>query len=438
MAETVTIVGGTVAALVAALSAACRGCQVALYVDPARIGGSFAGVVAGQRRLDLGPRLFELDYEGSAPRPISAFDPENGNHRPVIHAVATFIRSILGDDLRPAAEPEMWIGGGRTRCPLMTADLSSLPGALSAEDRACILTDARTTALADATLEQASIDQHGPRLHALLIAPVCAKQHRGWPDLPAADRRKLWAALFHPATVTQAFAGRPIDFRPHRPVATTRTHQAHPFVDRLMQAVRAQPHIAVLPAGPLTGVEAAPSGCLALRFGSHAIRVPAEGCAIGAPPDQVFRAAGTAWRPDRMVASIMWLEVPDHAVRHAPSTLMIAEPAMRVLRISNAGSIGGHTTFAVEFGAGRPCGAEASSALRSTGLVGIDAVVRLVHAVSAPGAPVASCGNRATFQAAAAQVGDWGVDLLAGARRFGFDSLNDQIADGLHFGECRC
>src|SRR5262245_5851331 len=122
------IVGGSVGCLVAALTAARGGRSVRLYMNPARAGGSFAGLAIRQRRLNLGVRLFELDYEDSAEtrRPISTFDPERDNHRPFIDAVAATLRDLLADDLVPATTPELWLSGRRGQCIHFTADVSQL------------------------------------------------------------------------------------------------------------------------------------------------------------------------------------------------------------------------------------------------------------------------------------------------------------------------
>ncbi len=334
----------------------------------------------------------------------------------------------------------MWLAGRLTRCPLMTVDLSGLPAALPHADRIRIRAEPRATPPGSPglTLEHASLAQHGPTLHARLIAPLCAKQHAAWTTVPAAERRKLWAALFHPATISEAFENRPITFRPHRPFATTGSHQLHPFVQRLWRAVLAEPGIAAIPAGPLVALHQAAPGTVTLRFPTVSMQLPAETCILGTAPDQAFPAAGLDWQPERLRAAVVWIEAATDDVCEAPSSLLIPDPAIPVLRISHAGTADGRTTLAIEFGATPLCPDAATAALHGTGLVRAGAALHPIHRLSGPAQLVPSPANRAAFLEAAARVTALGVHLLGGLRRFGFDSLNDQVADGLHFGECRC
>ena len=451
MAEALTVVGESIASLALSLAAARHGRPVHLYIDPKRIGGSFAGLLCGERRFDLGCRLFELEYENVSARPLSTFDPLQDNHRPFIHEVAAFIRDILQEELQPAATPEMWIHGGKTRCPLMTVDLSEFPSALSATDRAVIEEQAHrilntpsnllrdTNAAPDATLCDASMAQHGARLHSLLIEAICVRQYVGWQQVLATERRKLWAALFHTRTVFEAFAGLPITFRPHRPFATTRQGTAHLFVRRLYQAVQACSRITVLPAGALKQFKLLPGNSLQLAFADGtSLQVPGDACAIGTPPEPLFTAAAIPYRPERLTASLLWVDVAERHVLSVPSSLMVCDTEPAVLRISNAGRTADQQGFAVEFGDAEPDFAIAVAALKQMKLVTGQAEVKLVHQVKAAAqvAPVAASRN--AFETARRGLEHFSGVLLGGSRRFGFDSLNDQIADALFYGECLC
>jgi hypothetical protein len=441
MTDSLTVVGGSVASLVFSLMAARGGRHINLYVDPARVGGSFAGVAAGERRFDLGSRLFELEYEEPETRPISAFDPQQENHRPYIGAVADFLRDILREDLRLAATPEMLICGRRTRCVLMTVDLSDLPYALPDFERALVLEQIRqilatspVPATADRTLHDASLAQHGQRLHTLLIEAVCSKQYPQWPSVLATERRKLWAALFQPETLFQAFAGLPIAFRPHRPFHTTVEGVAYPFVRRLFQAVQEESQIAIVPTASLTGLHCDPSGVARLQFGGDMeVRVPGQRCVLGVQPEALFAASGIAYAPERIHASILWVDVAEHDVETVPSTLMICDPNLTVLRISNAGRKPGWQSFAIEFGDASPDLAEACAALHQAGLVRDGAVVRIAHQISGPAQVAPTMANRRIFETALRNIEPFAGILLSGARRFGFDALNDQIVDAMYY-----
>jgi hypothetical protein len=441
MANSLTVIGGSIASLAMSLLTARRGIHVDLYLDPSRIGGSFGGIAVGDRRFDLGSRLFELQYEDPCSLPISAFDSQQDNHRPFIASVAEFIRDILKEDLTPAPTPEMWINGHRTRCVLMTVDLSDLPSALSSADRALVLEQSRRIletsphpTITHQTLCEASVAQHGQRLHTLLTEAVCAKQYAGWRDVPASERRKLWVALFHAQTVFEAFAGLPITFRPHRPFFTTVEAVAHPFVRRLYQAVQAASQIAIIPAGSLTSLSFTSHGMVNLRFGQEiAIQAQSERCVLGLPPESLFAASGVEYAPERITSSIVWIDVAERHIKSVPSTLMICDPDLRALRISNAGRTPGWQTFAVEFGSMAPSYLFAVAALQRSGLVADGAEVRLAHQITGPSQIAPTAANRSIFEAALTHLTPFRGVLLGGARRFGFESLNDQLADALYY-----
>jgi hypothetical protein len=67
------------------------------------------------------------------------------------------------------------------------------------------------------------------------------------------------------------------------------------------------------------------------------------------------------------------------------------------------------------------------------------AVVRIAHQVSGPAQVAPTMANRIAFEIALRGLEPFPGILLGGARRFGFDGLNDQIADALyHLGATLC
>jgi hypothetical protein len=69
------VAGGTVAALVAADAAAAAGAAVELLLPHRNVGGGFAPLRLGERRLDRGLRALELRYEGTGdPPPLEDYD----------------------------------------------------------------------------------------------------------------------------------------------------------------------------------------------------------------------------------------------------------------------------------------------------------------------------------------------------------------------------
>ena len=197
--------------------------------------------------------------------------------------------------------------------------------------------------------------------------------------------------------------------------------------------------IAVIPAGPVKQLSFDRAGAVRIRFaGLPELRLPGEQCAIGDAPEQVFAAAGLPYKPERITTSILWVDVAESDVDDAPSALTVCDPELPVLRISGAGSMPGARCFAIEFGCLPPSAAAAAAALRQTGVVRRHAVVKPVHQVSGPAQTVPSAANRQAFEAARTVLAAFRGTLLGGARRFGFDGLNDQIADALYFGATRC
>lgn len=440
MREPAFIIGGSVASLVAALAAAEAGRPVRLFFDPARAGASFAGIAVGDRRFDLGTRLFELDYEGDDRRPIADFHPDRDGHRPFIGHIARFVRDICQDTLRPAPVPEMWIAGERIKCPLMTVDLTDLARVISPADRTLILQDTQALSPAsepgDESLVTASLARHGRRLHDLVIQAVCAKQWPRWGETMASERRKLWAALFHPQTIREAFGGRTVAFRPHRPFEMTLPGQSFTFVRRLVERVRASPWITVHSVPAPSHLQVA-DGMLTIRFNdAMTVTLPSAAAAIGLSPEQMFAASAIPFEQERIVSSLLWCEAPEADCRRIPSCLTISDPGLDAFRLSSAGP----GAFCVEFGAA-PCSLEAARhALEATGTIRPGAPLRVLHQLTGPAQPAPIKANRDHFAEALGRFKAMGFrgTLLGAARRFGWGSLNDQIADGLHFGATQC
>jgi hypothetical protein len=440
MREPAVIIGGSIASLVAALSAARSGRRTTLFCDPARVGAGFSGVKVDHRHFDLGTRLFELEYEGEDRRPITDFRPDHDGHRPFIDDIARFIRSICGDHLRAAPDPEMWIAGRRIKCPLMTVDLTDLARAVSPADRASILRDCRTlppvTAPGDESLMTASLARHGQRLHDLIIRVTCGKQWEHWGETMASERRKLWAALFHPQTICEVFAGEPVTFQPHRPFAMLRSGQAFHFVRRLIQLVQASHLITLRPVSAPTYLQVA-AGTLTVRFGdTEALSFPAQQTAIGLSAEQLFAAAAIPFEQARITSSLLWCEVPRGDLRQVPSCLTIADPELTAFRLSSAGP----EALCIEFGAALCCLEGARAALEATGTIRPGSSLRALHQLTGPAQPAPSKANRDRFAEAIGRFNEFGFagSLLGAARRFGWGSLNDQIADGLYYGATRC
>ncbi len=456
------IVGSSVGCLAIALQRAERGRRTRLYLQKGREGGSFHGLHVDGRDLDLGVRLFELDYEDAPAErlPISAFDRDHHNHRPFIDAVAAFIRRFVGDDLR-RVEPEMLVAGRRGRCIHFTADLSGLSDLLDAGDRAVmrgqietILQDpaakdwrfqpGRPARLDDIGLATASIDNQGALFHERFVHPHCARQTSGWEQTIASERRKLWMALFHPTTVAEALDRRPASFRPYRPFDRAR---AGLLVERVLEALHRSALIEVVPVGRLA------------RFASHgdtaildfaetrdgpgrSIEIEADRSILGLTGEELFPAAGLVYAPERIRSGVAWVEMPESEILYWPALLSIHDPAMTILRVSTTsdGAPPGWRIATIETGSEAPDIDAIRTELEAIGVVSSGATARLVKSFHGPAQVAANFDNRARFAMARdgfAQLG-WAGTLLGPARRFGFESLNDQIVEALHTAEASC
>ncbi|MDB5371332.1 MAG: hypothetical protein JWP20_2890, partial [Roseomonas sp.] len=345
MAEALHVVGGSIASLMAALAAG-RHRPVELYADPARAGGGFGGLPVGGLRLNLGMRLLELDYEdGPAQRlPLGRYDPAMHDHRPFADTIRALVAGLAGDAL-VRVTPEMGFGRQRAPCALTTADIATLPPLLAPETRARIAAEAaalladpapppwrflphRPAALDGVGLEAASRDNHGATLHALLLAPVAGRLDPGWANCPAGHRRKLWAALFHPLTVLEAFRDGRTGFRPHRPFWTLRDEGMAGLVGRIMAALKAMPLVRLHPVGRLERLSRRGAE-LVLDFGgpgarpARRARLPAAATVIGLGAEEAFAAAGIAYAPARLSAGFAWMRVAERDLLHGPAALLL-------------------------------------------------------------------------------------------------------------------
>jgi hypothetical protein len=456
------IVGSSVGCLATALLLAERGRPVRIFLQPGREGGSFHGMSSAGRHLDLGVRLFELDYE-DAPEtrlPVARFDRERCNHRSFIDDVAKFIRRFVGPDIE-RVEPEMLVSGRRGRCIHFTTDLSGLPDLLDRDDRdrmraqvAAILADpappswrfaaGRVAQLDDIELPQASIDNHGALFHERLVRAHCALQAPDWEQTIASERRKLWMALFHPATLAEALDGKPSSFKPYRPFYRAR---AGLLVERLVAALQAEPLVEIVAVGRLTKLaihgtaatlDFAESGATPAR----ALEIAAADSVLGLAGEELFPAAGIAYGPERTRCGVAWVEIPDADILSWPALLSIHDPAMTILRISttNGGAPAGWRIATVETGSAAPDIDAIRRELETMGIVRSGSTMRLLTSFHGPAQTAATFRNRAAFQAARdafAALG-WPGIVLGPARRFGFESLNDLIVEALFLAETSC
>jgi hypothetical protein len=456
------IVGSSVGCLATALLLAERGRSVRIFLQPGREGGSFHGLHLEGRCLDLGVRLFELDYEDAPGErlPPAAFDRDCHNHRPFIDHVAAFIRRFVGEDIE-RVEPEMFLAGRRGRCIHFTTDLTGLPDLLGSEDRAriraevgAILADpaappwrfqeGRAAQLDDVALPAASIDNHGALFHDRLVRIHCRRQSPDWEETIASERRKLWMALFHPATLAAALDGTPSSYRPYRPFYRAR---AGLLVERLLAALRRAPLVEIVKVGRATrfstmGETATIDFAEAGGAPARSVVLAAGASVLGLSGEELFPAARIAYAPERLRCGVAWLEIPESEILSWPALLSIHDPAMTILRVSttSGGAPAGWRIATVETGSDTPSLDAIRAEIEAIGLVRTGASIRLLKSFHGPAQTAATFGNRAAFAAArhAFVAQGWTGIVLGPARRFGFESLNDLIVEALYTAEGQC
>jgi hypothetical protein len=450
-----TVVGGTMAALVAADAIAAQGRPVRLLVPERGVGGGFAAMRRDGRTLELGVRLLELDFEDteSSSPPLDDYVAGTTTARPWARLIGDWVRELAGDGLREIARPEMVLDGRRVDDVLFTVDLSGLAKALGAAEREQMLSEVRAALatngddagvlaphaadrFADMTLEEASLANHGATFHQRIIAPLCDKVIAGGAAAVCAPlRRKVWAPLFYPRTLAQALNGEPIDFRPARSFHTISPDGCGALVDLLLTRLRARPTASVETAGDLQGVAAA-DGTVTLSFSDHApITVRRPILALSA--DALFAATGIPYAVQRITTAIAWLEVDAPDAASVPELAHVLDPANPVLRVSRGGAgAPSRALLTVELrhdADPETLGTAAHDGLIAAGLLEDGVATDTVMAARRPTFPVPDANTLTAFATAREHFDALGLDveLAGGGLDVTADTLNDQLLQGL-------
>jgi hypothetical protein len=452
--DPVVVVGGSVAALVAADALGRRGDAVELHLPERGVGSGFLPIEAGGRKLELGPRIVELAYDdvvGAAP-PLESYRPGPHGHRPFLALVQQFVLDLAGDDLAPIREPEIVLDGRRGGDVVLGGDLSSLSTLLAPDDRAQIASEARQQAadegprglldpsredeLWSSTLAEASMRNHGPTFHARVIDAIAGKILPGGSSaVIAALRRKIWLPLFWPETLAAACDGT-LAYRPARPMHTIAGGGMGAVVQRLLDRIDASPSVVCRRVARLAAVERADGGYV-LRYDGGA-ETPARAVVAGCPPEELFGAVGVEYAPERVRAAIAWLDVDDDRLLDAPSVVFAADESVDAFRVSEstAEPVPGRHTFSCELRAGIDAADLDAAAPRSLVQLGVvadvnDATVVRSGVVDAFATP--SLANAQAFVAAASAFEERnpGVEVVGGALLFAADSFNEQVVQGL-------
>jgi hypothetical protein len=450
-----TVVGGSIAALVAADARLRRGGPVELLLPRRGVAGGFAPLEVAGRRLGLGVRLLEIDREDAGdPPPLSEYVAGPSGPGPFVRTLAEWTRELAGERLREADGLAMVTGGRLVDDIYFTVDLEGLRAALppgEADRTAAEAAEARRRAgdagvlgaghdLRAISLDDASRRNHGAAFHERFIAAMCRKIHPGGAAaVPAALRRKVWMPLFHPRTLEAAAAGRPTGYRPHRPFHTVEPGGVGALVALLLARIAASPRARVVRAGRLLRAERAPDGHgggvrLTTEDGGHgAVRRPV----IGVAAPELFAAVGAAYDGPRLPMSIAWAEVDERDVLALPAVVHVPDPGIDAFRISPGDPPGpGRRALTLEMRHDLPAGQVDDAvrrALVGAGLVREGAPVEVVHRLAGPAMPDPGSAAQEAFAAARARLQEAALDaeVVGGAAAFGADSFNEQVIQGL-------
>lgn len=452
MPEPVVIVGGQIAGLVAADALARAGRDVRLVLPARGAGGGFLPMERDGRRLELGVRVLELGYEDDAdPAPLSSYVPGFGGHRAHTRRIAELFGDLVGPErIVDLPAPQVVLDGILRPDVFFTVDLSGLRELLGEARMARVEREAAVALerggdagvlagdLADLTLQEASLANHGPTLHEALIAPPADKFLAGGATRAlAAWRRKVWMPLFWPRTLAEACNGGP-RFRPQRRLSTVRDGGPGEVVRALLARVQASDRVTI-ETGALRSVH--PDGALDVE-GLGVIRPtrPILACA----PKELFPAARIPYEVERARSVIAWVEVAERDLLCDPTLVHVVDPHNPIARVSEGASTPtpGRRLLTVELRHdldAEGIDAAAVRGLAEAGLVLENARVLPIFRGAMPTFDAPTAHTRATFEAARAAFAalELDVTVVGGASAPGADALNEQVVAGLAAAEAR-
>jgi hypothetical protein len=456
MAAPQVVVGGTIASLVVADRLAAAGRPVELHVPERGVGGGFVPIAAGDRRLDLGVRLIELSYddEVTAAPPLRDYRPGPHGHRPYLQLIDEFVDGLVGGELVTVPTPQTSIDGAWVDDYVLTGNLAGVMGALPDDERAAMADEAARRLEVEGphgvfapgrederwgrTLDDVGRAHAGDLFHDRLMESLAAKiLPGGCSAIVAALHRKIWLPLFHPVTVWEACAGR-LGYEPDRTFFTVAGGGMGEVARRLIDRVTSSPLVRVEPSGALVGLTPRAGTEVELRFAAGSSLVT-DRPVLGVGADELFGAAGVAFEAQRVVATMVWVDVPDEDTVAVPSALFSLEPDIGVFRVTEnlADRRPGYRTLCCELDHRADDESAwhdvARSALVELGMVVPSARVESVTAASRPAYPRPGPSDLAAFRESRAHYGERAIPavVVGGATAFGADSFNEQVVQAL-------
>ncbi|WP_210493194.1 hypothetical protein [Patulibacter sp. SYSU D01012] len=426
------VVGGTLAALVAADALGAAGVPVRLLAPTHDLAGALLPARREGRTLLPPPRLLRLDGAGVGVWAAGVL----GTTPAVLDDAATVEAGRL--------EPDVLLHPGDPR------PYARLPEAVRDELRREVhavraafgddgLLDAdHEDALAGMTLAEASVGQHGPAFHRRWVGPRAAKAAPGGArSIAAALRHAAWTPLVRPATLAaaldpdEALAG--VEAPPH----TLAPELVGVLVERLVARLRSRASVVVEVVGGLRRVGPGGGGGTALEFlAGPPVTAWRPLLAIGA--GELFPAAGVPYDVPRLRAVTAWVEGDAAALAEVPQLTHVLDPAVPVVRVAPGGvPLGpGRTLLVVELRAFVEDAAIARTAvegLRDAGLAARDAPLASVLNAARPAHPAPTPALLEAYGRARAAYDALGLDatLAAGARGPACGALAAQVQQGL-------
>lgn len=448
------VVGGSIAAFVAADQLANEGVDVELFLPTRCVGGGFAAHEIGDHRVELGSRLLDLPLDREANESqtdLVAGDPGSAGFRQFLPMAEAYVRELAGEDLRPVSVALTDAGEVRVRDWMVDGNLS---GILELIDRDRVLRErircevaanldescrrgfgarglfANPHGLAGASLLSASRAHTGRTFHERFVEPFAARIVDGGSAGVAADlHRKIWMPLFWPGTLASALAEGQLE-EPFHPSYTLRNGGLALLVERLIARVTAHPLVAVRRHGALAHIESE-RGASLLQMADGA-RVHARLPILGVNPAELFEAVGSAYSPHRMTSTMCWVEVAGGSV---PDTLWLLDADRPVFRVSRNQADDGPTVVCCEVAwwvRAQEIEASATAELVRAGIIEHTDQASVLTIARIEGVDAPSPQNRRRFQASQEHLGRLNLDVIvAGASEFGADSLTEQVAQGL-------
>ena len=361
------IIGGGVGSLVGAATAAKAGARVSLLLSGGGIGAGFASLHHDDYLLDIGCRRFDFTTDPTK-LPLEDYTP-GVRTRPFANHVQSFVTDDLGLEIVATSAPQLSYEGKRAPDFATSLDLTSLPDLFSAANLAAtfdetggILRNPSPSSfmlggtswpdLSSATLEEASLVNHGPTFHAQVIQPFANKLFPGgWQTMPADLAAKIWTPIFFPSTINQGCRREMERGRP--PVTYFYPAGGHfgEFIDRLRALIEQHPNIQIISPFSVHQLSHENGTTIARQDDGRSLQWSCP-YALSMSVKDYCRLAGLQTDIEQISLDIMWIDLEESDLLADPSTIMVFDADTSIYRISFAGKgkRQGRRVIAVEMG----------------------------------------------------------------------------------------